>query len=97
MGIRPMLTELVRRKAGPLLVALQIAIALAIYVNAAYVMVLRIENAREPSGLDVDNIFWISSEGYAPNFNFSASVRADLALLRSMPGVVQRRRLTRFP
>jgi putative ABC transport system permease protein len=88
MEIRPMLRALARRKAGPLLVALQVAVALAICVNAAYVMELRLESAREPSGLDVDNIFWISSEGYARDFNFSASVRADLQLLRSMPGVV---------
>jgi putative ABC transport system permease protein len=97
MEIRPMLSALVRRKAGPLLVALQIAVALAICVNAAYVMALQIESAREPSGLDVDNIFWISSEGYAGDFNFRASVRADLQLLRSMPGVVAATTISAIP
>jgi putative ABC transport system permease protein len=97
MEIRPMVSALIRRKAGPLLVALQIAIALAICVNAAYVMALRIESARESSGLDVDNIFWILSEGYARDFNFSASVRADLQLLRSMSGVVAATTINAIP
>ena len=45
MGIRPMLSALMRNKTGPLLVALQIAVTLAIVLNAVFIVSQRIETA----------------------------------------------------
>jgi putative ABC transport system permease protein len=41
-----------------------------------------------PSGIDEQNIFAISSVGFAENFNERVTIEEDLAVLRSMPGVV---------
>ena len=41
-----------------------------------------------PSGIDEHNIFYISSMGFAEDFNERATIEEDLAALRAMPGVV---------
>ena len=43
MGLRPMLSSLMRNKTGPLLVALQVAITLAIVINSLFIVLQRIE------------------------------------------------------
>jgi len=40
-----------------------------------------------PSGVDEDNIFYLSSVGFAPDFNPRAAIEQDLDALRSFPGV----------
>ncbi len=50
--MRPILSALLRNKTGPLLVAIQVALSLAMLVNALYVVQLRLESASRPSGLD---------------------------------------------
>ena len=39
MGLRPILSSLLRSKTGPLLVALQIAVTLAIVINSLFIIV----------------------------------------------------------
>ena len=46
MEIRPILSALLRNRAGAILVALQIAITLAIVVNAIYLTQQRVEQDR---------------------------------------------------
>ena len=48
MGFGPMLTALLRNKTGPLLVALQVAITLAVVINSLYIIVQRIEKMNRP-------------------------------------------------
>jgi putative ABC transport system permease protein len=86
--IRPLLSALWRNRTGPVLVAIQVAIALAVLVNVAYVVAQRIATARHPTGIDLQNVFWILSQGYAPNYSQAATVKADLAYLNSLPGVI---------
>ncbi|MEJ0040485.1 MAG: FtsX-like permease family protein [Gammaproteobacteria bacterium] len=88
MEIRALLSAMWRSRVGPVLVAAQVAITLAVVVNVAYIVQLRIETASQPTGLDLDNIFWVTSQAYAADFNGPASVAADLAWLQSLPGVV---------
>jgi putative ABC transport system permease protein len=88
LEIRPLLSALWRARTGPLLVAIQVAIALAVLVNVAYVVQQRIATARQPTGIDLGNVFWILSQGYAPDYSQGATVKADLAYLNSVPGVV---------
>lgn len=88
MGLRPILSALGRNRAGAILVALQIAITLAIVVNAVYLTQQRVSKVGRPSGIDDQNIFSFSVEGFEKDFDFIAMVREDMALLRQMPGVV---------
>jgi putative ABC transport system permease protein len=88
MGIRPIVSALLRNSAGAILVSLQIAITLAIIVNAIYLTYQRVSLVGRPSGIDDQNIFSFSVEGFEKDFDFIAMVREDMALLRQMPGVV---------
>jgi putative ABC transport system permease protein len=88
MELRPILSALLRNRAGAILVALQIAITLAIVVNAVFLTQQRVTKIGRPSGIDDQNIFSFSVQGFATDFDFNAMVREDMALLRQMPGVV---------
>jgi putative ABC transport system permease protein len=88
MEIRPILSALLRNRAGALLVAIQIALTLAIVVNAVYMTQQRVAKVNRPSGIDDRNLFMLSSTGFEPKFDFFAMVRDDMALIRSMPGIV---------
>jgi putative ABC transport system permease protein len=88
LEIQPLLSALWRSRTGPLLVAIQVAIALAVLVNVAYVVEQRIATAQQPTGIDLKNVFWILSQGYASDYNQAATVKADLAYLNSIPGVI---------
>ena len=61
MEIRPILSTLLRQRTGPLLVALQVAISLAILANALFVVQQRIAVSQRPSGVanehDVGYVF----------------------------------------
>jgi putative ABC transport system permease protein len=87
LEIRPLMSALWRSRTGPLLVAAQVAIALAVLVNVAYVVQQRIATAERPTGIDLQNIFWVVSQGYAPSYDQATTVKADLAYLNSIPGV----------
>jgi putative ABC transport system permease protein len=88
LEIRPLLSALWRSRTGPLLVAVQVAIALAVLVNVAYIVQQRMATARTPTGIDLSNIFWIATQGYATDYNQASTVKADLVYLNSIPGVV---------
>lgn len=88
MEIGPIWRALMRNKTGATLIALQIAVTMAIMVNAVSIMQERAEMMARPSGIDEHNIFAISSIGFAEDFNERAAIEADLAALRALPGVV---------
>lgn len=97
MEIRPILSALLRNRAGAILVAIQIAITLAIVVNAIYVTQQRVMHIGRPSGLDEQNIFsfWVTT--YEKDFDFLGMVQADMALLREMPGIVDAAPINQMP
>ena len=86
--VRPILSALLRNRTGAVLVAMQIAIALAVLVNALYIVVQRAEKMRRPTGIDVDNVMVIASAGFTERFQTVPSIAEDLAYLRALPGVV---------
>jgi putative ABC transport system permease protein len=88
MGFRPMLSALLRNKTGPLLVALQIAVTLAIVINSLFIIVQRIEKMNRPTGIDVDNVIVVYVRGFGTDFDVVASIRNDIDLIKSIPGVV---------
>jgi putative ABC transport system permease protein len=88
MGFRPMLSALLRNKTGPLLVALQIGVTLAIVINSLFIIVQRIEKMNRPTGIDVDNVIVVYVRGFGTDFDVVASIRNDIDLIKSIPGVV---------
>jgi len=88
MEIGPIWRAMMRNKTGAILIALQIAVTMAIMVNAVSIMQERSEMMSRPSGVDEQNLFFISSVGFAEDFNERATIEEDLAALRAMPGVV---------
>jgi len=88
MGLGPMISTLMRSKTGPLLVALQIAVTLAIVINALFIVVQRIEKMNRDPGIDVDNVIVTYVRGFGEDFDVVNSIANDLDLIRSIPGVV---------
>ena len=86
-NLRPIASALWRNRTGALLVAFQIAIGLAVLVNAVYVVKQRVELIGRPTGMDTANMVWVSSAGFARDFDYDASWREDIAVLRAIPGV----------
>ena len=97
LNVRPILSALLRNRTGAVLVAMQIAIALAVLVNAVYIVKQRIEKIGRPTGIDVPNIFVVSSAGFTDRLPPGASIEEDLAYLRGVPGVIASSRRMRFP
>lgn len=88
MELRPILSAMVRNKTGAILVGLQIAITLAVVANAVFIIMQRAEKIGRAPGIDSDNLIFVQSYGYGPNYNHRETVRRDLDLMRSLPGVV---------
>jgi putative ABC transport system permease protein len=87
MDIKPILSSLRRSPTGALLVSLQIALALAIVVNALFIIVQRIETINRDPGIDLPNIFYVNWTPTGDRFQGEATIREDLAILRGLPGV----------
>jgi putative ABC transport system permease protein len=86
--IRPIYSALMRNKAGLALIVLQVAITLAVVCNSLFIILDRAERVGRPSGIDEENTFLIRSLGFAEGFNNKNSMREDLDLIKSLPGVV---------
>lgn len=88
MAIRAVCRALLRSPAGPLLLAAQVALSLMIFANVAYVVFVRFETTGRPTGIDLPNIFWFSTEGYRQDFNQQNVTQPDLQYLNALPGVI---------
>ncbi len=86
-NIRPIASALWRNRTGALLVAFQIAIGLAVLVNAVYIVKQRVDKIGRPTGMDTANMIWVASAGFAKGLHHDAAWREDLATIRSIPGV----------
>ncbi len=88
MGIGPMMSSLMRSKTGPLLVALQIAVTLAIVINSLFIVIQRVEKMNRDTGMDVENVIITYVRGFGDDLNVVNSITNDIDLLKSIPGVV---------
>ncbi|MEM7282706.1 MAG: FtsX-like permease family protein [Pseudomonadota bacterium] len=88
MGFAPLFSALLRNKTGPILVALQIAVTLAIVINALFIIGQRVDKMNRDPGLDVGNVIVVYVRGFGDDFDGESSVRNDIDLIRSIPGVV---------
>jgi putative ABC transport system permease protein len=87
MDIKPLLSSLRRSPTGAILVALQIALALAIVVNSMFIIVQRFEKMNRDPGIDVPNLFFVGFVPSGERFQGEVTMREDLAILRGLPGV----------
>ena len=88
LNARPILSALLRNRTGALLVALQIALALAILVNAAYLVKQKLDAIHSPSGIDEANLFALEITSFTDRYDYEASLAEDMAYLRSLDGVI---------
>ena len=97
MELRPILSAMLRNKTGAVLVGLQIALTLAVVANAVFIIMQRVEKIGRPPGIDSDNLIFVQSYGFGPNYNQRQTIDADLRLLRSLPGVVDVSPISQIP
>jgi len=97
MELQPIMRALWRNRTGAVLVALQIALALAIVVNSTYIIVQRLEHMGRDPGLDVANLFTVIFAPTGSNFDPEVAMRDDVELLRALPGVVDATRINSIP
>jgi len=97
MEFQPIMRALWRNRTGAVLVALQIALALAIVVNSLYIIVQRLEHMGRDPGLDVANTFMVSFAPTGSAFNAEVAMREDVELLRALPGVVDATTINAIP
>lgn len=90
MEIRPILSALLRTRTAPLLVVIQIALTLAILVNALYVVNLRQAVATRPSGIAAEaDVFYVTARPVrtVTHQEAMAQQQRDVEVLRALPGV----------
>ena len=88
--VRPIVSSLVRHKAGVFILACQVALTLAIVANVLFIITQRVALILQSSGIDEANIIIVDNHWVGPLTLDEAHARtdADLAALRALPGVV---------
>lgn len=87
MEVGPIWRALLRNKSSYVLIALQIAVTMALMVNAIAIIQERTRLMGRPSGIDEENIFQLYSNSFDPDLEYQSMVAADLDAIRSYPGV----------
>ncbi|WP_250634054.1 ABC transporter permease [Pinirhizobacter soli] len=87
LQIRPIIHALRRHKAGAILIGLQIALTLAVVCNALFIISSRIERISRPTGVAESELMYVLNRWVGDPAEFPARQAADLAALRSLPGV----------
>lgn len=100
MDFRPILSALLRSKTGPILVALQVALSLAILANTVHIVHERSAAVARPSGLaDEHSVFHIavrSLSDAAPEQQL-ADIKRQTEVLRNVGGVAAVAQLSQLP
>lgn len=100
MEFRPILSSLLRNKTGPVLVAVQVALSLAILANALYIVNVRQAVAARPSGVvNEAEMFQLSVRNMAPADHNEqlATQKRQTEVLRAVPGVTSVARISMIP
>jgi putative ABC transport system permease protein len=97
MELRPILSAMRRNKFGALLIATQMAVTLAFLANALTLIEQRVAWSARPSGVEESNLFVIRTDSIDHNADMAAHQAADVAALRSLPGVVDAYTANMYP
>jgi len=87
LEIGPIWRAMMRNKISYVLIALQIAVTMAIMVNAIGIIQKRSADMARPSGVDEDNIFYLTSVVFNDDVNYETQINEDLDAIRGFPGV----------
>lgn len=88
MELGPIWRAMMRNKTSYVLIALQIAVTMAIMVNAVNIIQERSTQMARPSGVDEANLFYLHSNIFDPEADYESQLAADLDAIRNFPGVV---------
>jgi putative ABC transport system permease protein len=88
---------MLRNKTGAILVGLQIALTLAVVANSVFIIMQRVEKIGRPPGFDSDNLIFVQSYGFGPNYDQRDTSDRDLRVIRSLPGVVSASPINQIP
>ena len=88
MELRPILSAMRRNKVGAILIAVQMAVTLAILCNGLFIIEQRVASSKRPTGVDEANLFVLINLWVGNPTDLAARLQADLAALRSVPGVI---------
>lgn len=91
------LRALVRNKIGAMLIALQIALTMAIMVNAIFMIQDRQQQMQRASGLDEVNTFYLTNTIFGQDYNIISHLQTDLNMIRNTPGVVDAIQINAVP
>ncbi len=97
LEIRPIFSALLRHKSSSLLIVLQIAITLAVVVNAIFIINERLDAMSTPSGVKESQIIALNVNPFGSNYNIEQNIREDMSLLRNLPGVVDATAINAIP
>jgi putative ABC transport system permease protein len=100
MEIRPILSALMRNKTGPILVALQVALSLAILANAMHIVNERRAAMARPSGLSDENATFYIIARTLNNDSAEqqlASMKREADVLRAVQGVASVANVSQMP
>jgi putative ABC transport system permease protein len=97
MELRPILSAMRRNKVGAILIAVQMAITLAILCNGLFIIEQRIASSKRPTGADEANLSVLVNLWVGTPTDLPARLQADLAGLRSIPGVIDAFETNSYP
>jgi putative ABC transport system permease protein len=97
MEILPILRTMRRNKTAVALVVMQVALTLAITCNAMYIIRDRMEKIGRPTGMDMDDTFYVTTVGYAPDYDSANAIHAYLDALRGLPSVADAAAVHQLP
>jgi putative ABC transport system permease protein len=97
MEIMLILRSMRRNRVGAVLISLQIALTLAIICNSLSIIRQHLQYMVRPTGIDEANIWTMRNQWVGQPGDLKARVLADLAALRSVPGVLDAEATSTFP
>lgn len=95
--IGPIFRALLRNKVGAILIALQVAVTMTIVVNAIHLINTRGNLMSRESGMDEANQFYVTTIGYAQDYDARFVTDTDLTMLRELSGVVDAVQVNALP
>ncbi|TKB50438.1 FtsX-like permease family protein [Ferrimonas sediminicola] len=95
--LRPILSALLRSRAGPLLIILQLALTLAVVANAAHIIQERLALMARDTGTSESELIGFTLSEMHMDKDFISQRRLDEQALRAIPGVIDAAATNQIP
>ena len=97
MQLPPLLSAMRRNKVGVIVISIQTALTLAIMCNGLFIIHGYAELTRRPSGVNEADTFAMTNLWVGHPADLAVRLQTDLAMLRSLPGVVDAYATNAYP